>query len=159
MSYRGGYTLGACVVECHHATVAERELYLTLALLAGYLAGHGTVHLVGEPVLRCHSLKRECVGYIFLDILFVVGHILVGGLYSAVGESRFGRRAEHVAHCQVYGLNAVLLLEYEAVVACGLAHHIHRGAFALCDGPHIVEILLFQHHAHALLALVAYYLF
>ena len=45
------------------------------------------------------------------------------------------------------------------MVACGLAHHIHRGAFALRYGPYIFYVLFLQHHAHALLALVAYYLF
>ncbi len=155
MTDGGGYTLGAGVVECHHATVAEGELYLALTLLTGYLACHGAVHLVGEPVLRGHSLERESVGYIFFYIVFVVGSVLVGVYHSVVNQSGLGRRTKHVAHGQVDGFHTILLLKHKAMVACGLAHHIHRCAFAVGDGLDIFDVLLLQHHTHTLLALVA----
>ena len=39
MTDRGGNTLSACKVEGNYTTVAEWELNLALALLAGNLAG------------------------------------------------------------------------------------------------------------------------
>ena len=53
----GGDAFLAAVVESHHTAVAERQLYLTLALLTCYLASHGAVYLVGEPVLTCHCFE------------------------------------------------------------------------------------------------------
>ena len=39
MSESGGNTFHATIVERHDATIAQRQLYLTLALLAGNLSG------------------------------------------------------------------------------------------------------------------------
>ena len=66
MSQSGGDAFAAAIVEGHHTTVAQRQLYLALTLLAGYLARHGAVHLVGEPVFAGHSFQAEHL----LDIAF-----------------------------------------------------------------------------------------
>ena len=59
MAKGGGYAFPAPVVECHYSAVAERQLYLSLTLLTGYLSCHGTVNLVGEPVLAGYCLELQ----------------------------------------------------------------------------------------------------
>ena len=69
MAYRGCDTLRACIVESHHATVRERQLQLTLTLLARHPTRHRTVNLVGQPVLASHSLKLQHVLQVFRQLL------------------------------------------------------------------------------------------
>ena len=67
--------------------------------------------------------------------------------------------AEHLGHVQVEGLHAVGLLEGEVGIARGLADDIHRGTFTLSDLADVVDVLLVDEQAHALLTLVGNDLF
>ena len=59
MSQGSGNAFLATIVECHHTTVAQRELDFTLTLLAGNLTRHRTVDLVGQPVFAGHGLELQ----------------------------------------------------------------------------------------------------
>ncbi len=156
VAYRGGNAAGAGVVEGHHATVAQGQLQLALALLAGHFARHRTVDLVGEPVFAGHGLKLEHGGNVAVELRDAGCGILVVVHLGYVGHHGLGRAAKHVVHAQVDGLHAVGLLKDEAVVAGALAHYIEGGALALCYLVNVVEVFLMSHKAHALLRLVAY---
>ncbi len=77
MAYGGGDAGAACIVESHNAAVAERELYLALALLARHFAGNRAVNLVGEPILAGHGLEREHIAHICGEIALGVFRSLV----------------------------------------------------------------------------------
>ena len=61
---------------------------------------------------------------------------------------------EHLRHVEVEGTLPVGLHKREVRVAGGLAHHVHRGALALGNFAHVVEVFLLNEQAHALLTLV-----
>ena len=63
--------------------------------------------------------------------------------------------AEHLGHVEVEGLHAVALYEREVGVASGLADDIERGTLALGNAAHVVNVLLVDEQAHALLTLVS----
>ncbi len=67
MTERRGDTFASAIVECHHTTVAQRQLYASLTLLTCNLSRHRAVNLVGEPVLAGHGLKLEDVGEIVVQ--------------------------------------------------------------------------------------------
>ena len=143
MAQCSGDALLATVVESHHTTVRQWQLYLTLRLLAGYLARHRAVNLVGQPVLAGHSFELQHAVEVFINVVGRVGHVLVVVLDSLVDHHGLGRVAEHLCHVEVERLHAVALHKAEVGVACGLADDIQRGTLALSD-----------EQSHALLALV-----
>ena len=154
MSQRGGDTLLAAIVEGHDAAVAQRQLYLALTLLAGDLARHRAVHLVRQPVLAGHGLQLEHALEILFYLILSIGDIFIMTLHGLVAHDGLGRVAEHLCHVEVEGLHAVALLEREVGVAGGLADHVQRGALALGDLADVVDVLLVDEQAHALLTLV-----
>ena len=154
MADGGGDAFPTAIVEGYHATVGQRQLYLALALLAGYLARYGTVYLVGQPVLAGHGLHLQHALQVFLYLVLLVGHVVIVVLYGVVAHDGLGRVAEHLGHVEVEGLDAVALLEGEVGVAGGLADDIHRCALALGYLLHVLDVLLVDQQAHALLALV-----
>ena len=150
---RGHASLPA-IVQSHHAAVAQGQLDFALALLAGHLARHGTVHLVGQPVFASHGFEPQHAGHVFIQPGCIIRHILVSAFHSLVVHIRLGTVAEHLRHVQVERAHPVALLECEMRVAGRLAHDIHRGAFALGNLAHVVDVLLLDEQAHALLRLV-----
>ena len=156
MAYGGGDAAAAGVVESHHAAVAQRQLYLALALLTGHAAGYRAVYLVGKPVFAGHGFERQHVAHVVGELGLVIFRLLVAEAYGGVVHHRLGGVAKHVGHLQVYRFASLVVLEYEAMVAGGLADHIYRGALALSHTFHIGYILGIHHHTHALLALVAH---
>ena len=154
MTQRGGDTLASTVVEGHHAAVGERQLEGSLTLLAGYLARHRAVYLVGEPVFAGHSLYLEHAVQVLVYLVLCIGHILIVAHHGVVAHHGLGRVAEHMCHIEVERLLAVSLHEGEVGVARGLADHVERGTLALGYLAHVVQMLLVDKQAHALLALV-----
>ena len=61
---------------------------------------------------------------------------------------------EHLSHVEVERLHAVALLEREVSVAGCLAYNVQRSTLALCDATYMVDVLLVDEQAHALLTLV-----
>ena len=61
---------------------------------------------------------------------------------------------EHLRHVEVEGTLPVGLHKREVRVAGRLAHHVHRGALALGNLAHVVEVFLLNEQPHTLLALV-----
>ena len=145
----------AGVVEGYHAAVAQGQLQLALTLLAGDLAGHRAVNLVGQPVLAGHSLERQHILDILEEVGSVILRLLVDHVDGGVGHHGLGGVAKHVGHLQVDGLHPLAVGEYKTVVARGLADNIHRGALALGDTLHIGDVLGLDDEAHTLLTLVA----
>ena len=145
------------IVEGGHAAVAQRQLELTYALLTGYAARHGTVDLVRQPVLAGHSLQLEHTLQVFLDALRVIFHGCELSGYLVVADYCLGGGAEHIGHCQVDGLAAILLAEYEPIVAGGASYYVEGGLFALRYGTYLFDVLGAQDETHAFLALVADY--
>ena len=84
MTQRSGDTCLAAVVEGHDAAIAQRQLELAHALLAGNLARHGAVHLVGQPVLAGHGFQLEHVGQVFMKLGQLVGRHFVVTLHGLV---------------------------------------------------------------------------
>ena len=68
MTARGGNTLSAREVESNNAAVAERELNLALALLAGNLAGDLAIDLVGKPILAGNAFELKDGLYVVVEI-------------------------------------------------------------------------------------------
>ena len=79
MTKSGSDTLLSTIVESHNATVRQRQLNLTLALLTCNLTRYRTVYLVGQPILTCHSLKLQYAAYVFVEnvVLAVLRSLLV----------------------------------------------------------------------------------
>ena len=69
MAQCSGDALLATVVESHHTTVRQWQLYLALCLLAGHLARHRAVDLVGQPVLAGHSLELQDAVEVFVYLV------------------------------------------------------------------------------------------
>ena len=156
MAYRGGDTGAAAGVECNHTAVAQRQLNLALALLAGNLTRYRAVYLVGEPVFAGYGLELEHTLYILVELSLVVSYIFVRLGNRVVGHHRAGCLAEHVVHGQVDGFHPVGLTEYEAVVAGRLAHYVEGGALAVGYLTDAVNIFFVDDDTHALLTLVTY---
>ena len=147
-------TLAATIVERYHTTVGERQLNLTLALLACNLTCHRTVYLVREPVLTSHGLQLQHTLQIFIEPRGIVNHGLVESLHGRVAHDGLRRVAEHLCHIEVEGLRAIGLAEREVSIARSLTHHIKRSTFALGNLPHVVDVLLVDEQTHAFLTLV-----
>ena len=125
-----------------------------MTLLVRHLTRHGTIHLVGEPVFAGHCFEAKDVAQIGFEQRFVVNGGSVFALHRHIGHHRLGRVAEHLCHVEVEGAFAVGLFESEVRIARGFAHHIEGCAFALGNAAHVVDVLLLNEEAHALLALV-----
>ena len=154
MSQCGGDAFPSLVVESHHAAVGERQLQLSLALLACDFARHGAVDLVGEPVLARDGFKLQDSFDVFIDEVGVVGSVGVVAFHGAVHHDRLRGVAEHLSHIEVEGSHAVGLLEGEVGVARCLSHHVQGCALALGDACHMFDMFLVDEQSHALLALV-----
>ena len=124
MSECGCNTLLSTVIQSHHTTVAQRQLQFALALLAGHLAGYGTVHLVGEPILTSDSLQLQDTSHLLAQVILIILHVSVMALYGVVAHNGLGAVSEHLAYFQVEGTHAISLLESEVGIASGFAHHI-----------------------------------
>ena len=111
MAEGGGYTGVSAEVEGHHTTVAQRQLHLSLCLLAGNLTRHRTVDLVSEPVLTSHSLKLQHVIEVLVDVVDGVGCVLIVVNDGLVAHHGLGRMSEHLGHIEVERLHAIALLE------------------------------------------------
>ena len=164
-----GDALHAAIVESHHAAVRERQLYLPLALLTGYLARHRAVHLVGQPVFTGHGLHLQHALKIFSELLAGDGgdagisgftgfpriiHVLIVTLHGVVAHHRLWRMAKHLGYIQVEWLHPITLPEREVTIAGGLTNYIERCAFALSYLPHMIDMLLIYQQPHALLTLI-----
>ena len=149
-----GDTLAAAVVEGHDATVAQRELYPSLALLARYLARYGAVDLVGQPILAGDGLQLQHLGQVFVEQVVVGMDVGVGSCDGLVHHNGLRGVAEHLLDVEVERLHAVALGEAEVSVARRLAHHIHRRPLAFGDLAHVFEVLLVDEQAHAFLRFV-----
>ena len=156
MAQGSGNTFHSAIVEGNHTAVAQRQLDLTLTLLAGNLTRHRTVHLVGEPVLTGNGLQLEHVLDILLKGLSLgrVGGGSIMALYGLVHHIGLGRMTEHLGHIEVERLDAVALLEREVGIAGGLTDHIQRGTLALGNLAYMLDMLFVDEQAHALLTLV-----
>ena len=113
MSQGSGNALHSTVIQSHSTTVAQRQLQLTLTLLAGHAAAYTAVNLVGKPVLAAYSLKVEDIlempVYPFAVSKFGICSHLILALHSPVHHHRLGRRSEHLVHSQVKGTYTVSL--------------------------------------------------
>ena len=154
MTDGGGYALLATIIQSHHTAVAQRQLNLALTLLAGNLTRHGTVDLVGQPVLASHSLQLQHVLQISLYLVVRIGCILILPHHRLIVHVRLGRVAEHLCHIQVEGAHTVTLLESKMRIARRFAHHIQRCTLTLCNLTHVLNVLLVNQQTHALLTLV-----
>ena len=152
----------AAVIQCYNAAIGERKLKFALALLARYLARYASVNLVREPILAGNGLQLEHARYIFVECLAYVrvriAYVFVVPYYRVVPHVGLGRVAEHLRHVEVERLNAIALHETEVGVARGFADNIQRSALAFGYFAHVLDVLLVDEQAHALLALVGYYL-
>ena len=154
MSQGGGDTPLTAVVQSHHATVGEWQLYFTLTLLASYLARYRAVYLVGEPVFARHGLQLQHLIYITVYLVGTIGHVLIVARHGLIGHDGLGRVSKHLCHIQVERLHAIGLYEREVCVTSGLTHHIQRCALTLGDGLDVIQMSLVDEQSHALLALV-----
>ena len=154
MAEGGGDTFLAAVVEGYDAAVAQRQLYLALALLARYLSRHGAVYLVGEPVLAGYGLQLQHTLQVFFYLILCVGHVLIVALHGVVAHDGLRRVTEHLGNVQVEGLHTVALLEREVGVTGGLADDVQRGTLALGNLADMVNMFLVDEQTHALLTLV-----
>ena len=119
-----GYTLLATIVEGYDTTVAEWQLYASLALLACYLSRNRTVNLVCQPVLASHGFKLQHAVKVFVNLVLVVFHVVVMALNSSVHHHSLWRVAEHLCHVEVERSDTVSLLEGEVCVACCFTYYI-----------------------------------
>ena len=86
MTDGGGDTFLATIIEGHDTTVGQRQLYLSLTLLAGNLACHRAVDFVGQPVFTSHSLQLQHALEIIVKLRSVVFHILIMALHRVVAH-------------------------------------------------------------------------
>ena len=84
MTKSGCDTLLATIVEGYYTTVAQWQLYLTLALLTSNLTCYRTVYLIGQPVLTSHSLQLQYTVEVFINLILAVGHVLIVTFYSII---------------------------------------------------------------------------
>ena len=147
-------TLATTIVEGYHTTVGERQLNLTLALLACNLTCHRTVHLVREPVLTSHGLQLQHAFQIFIEPRGIVSHGLVESLHGSIAHDGLRRVTKHLCHIEVERLHAIGLAEREVSIARGLTDYIKRSTLALGNLTHVVDVLLVDEQAHAFLTLV-----
>ena len=77
MADGSGDTGVARIVERDHTAVAQRELNLSLALLARHTPCYGAVYLVCQPVLAGHGFEREHVAEILRQVLGGIFRLLV----------------------------------------------------------------------------------
>ena len=116
MTQSCGNTFASAVVQSHHSAVAQRQLQASLTLLAGYLTGHGAVHLVCEPVLTSYGLELQYVAYVLVEFLRLLCHVAIVGVcivafHSLVLHYSLGRVAEHLCHIEVERTHSVALYE------------------------------------------------
>ena len=90
VTQRGGDTALSTVVQGHYATVGQRQLQGALRLLAGYLACHRAVYLVGQPVFAGHCLHLQHPLQVGLQLRLVIGDALVVTLHALVHHHRLG---------------------------------------------------------------------
>ena len=91
MTDRGSDTGTTTEVDGHSTAVAQRQLDLTLTLLASYTARDGTVDLVRQPVLTSDPLLLQHLIEVVLDAGSVIaegGISLVDMLVDHVGLGR-----------------------------------------------------------------------
>ena len=156
MTYRSGDTGTPSVIERHHAAIAQRQLYLPLALLTGDFPGHRTVHFIGQPVLASHRFYLQHLLCIMTQILHIVIHIGIMLFYRMVVHICARRLAEHVFHGQVNRADAIGLLEDKTVVSRSLPDHIYGRTLAIGNPAHPFGIFLLNHHSHPFLAFVTH---
>ena len=154
MANSSGNTFLATIIECYHTAVAQRQLNLTLTLLAGNLTRHRTVHLVGQPVLTSHSFQLQHVLQISFYIVVGIRCILVFAHHCLVVHVGLGRVTEHLRHIQVERTHTITLLKSKVCVTRRFAHHIQRCTFTFSNLAHVFNVLLVNEQAHALLTLV-----
>ena len=151
----GRDTCLATVVEGNSAQVAQRQLQLALALLAGDLTRDGAVYLVGQPILAGDGLQLEHVLQVVVQLRLFINNRLISLLDRVVAHDRARWLTEHIFQLDVDRLDAIGLLEDELHVVGRLAYDVHRGALAVGDAFYPRHVLLLEQQAHALLALVA----
>ena len=154
MSDGCSHAVASAIVECHHATVGQRQLQFAHALLLGHPAGHTAVHLVRKPVFAGNGFQLEHAAEVCLGLTVVHTRVFILAFDGRIAHDGARRVAEHLVGAEVERLYAVFLHEAEATVAGSLADHVERGPLAagyLLDG---VDMLFVNQQAHALLALV-----
>ena len=159
MSQSRSDTFATAIVQRHHATIAQRQLYLSLTLLAGNLSRYRAVHFVRQPVLTSHSLQLQHVREIVVQLLLFVSDVLIMVRNGRISHNRLGRVSEHLRHIQVERFHTIALHEREMGIARRLTHHIHRCTFTFSNLPHLLNMLFVDEQAHTLLTLIGDNLF
>ena len=155
MSDRSCDTGFAPIVQGNGTEVAQRQLQLTLALLAGNTARYRTVHLVGQPVLAGYSFQLQDIFQIVMQFRFLINHRLVRFRNRMVFHNRARRLAEHIFQFDIDGLHSVCLFEDKLHVVRRLTDNIHRGTFAVGNAFHTLYVFFLQQETHALLTFVS----
>ena len=154
MSQCCGYSMSATIIKSHHSAVRERELQLSLTLLACHLSCDRTVHLVGEPVLARYSFQSEHLTHLAFDIIGGVWHVGILALHSMVTHDGLGRVSKHLAYFQVKWAYPISLFEGKVGISCGFTHHIEWCTLTLCYLAHMIDMMFIDEQSHALLTLV-----
>ena len=154
MTNGSGNTFLTTIIQSYHTAVAQRQLNLTLTLLAGNLTCHRTVHLVGQPVLTSHSFQLQHILQISFYIVVGIRCILVFAHHCLVVHISLGRVTKHLCHIEVERTDTIPLLESKVCITRRFAHHIQRRTFTLGNLTHVFDVLLVNEQAHALLTLV-----
>ena len=151
MTECGSNTLMTTIIQGYNTTVREWQLNLTLTLLAGNFTCDRAVNLIGQPVLAGHSFQLKHALEVFLHLIYTIRNILIFALNGLICHDCLWRMTEHLSHVQVEWLDTIALDKREVGIACGLTDNIHRCTLTLSNLLHVVEMLLVNEQAHALL--------
>ena len=133
-------------------------MQLADTLLLSDTTCHGTVNLVGEPVLAGDSLKLQHFLKVLVHITLGIAYLLEFVFFMIVVKDGFRRTTEEVGNLHIYRSLAFLALEAETFVACHLAHLVERSTLTLGSAFYQLNILCRCQQTHALLRLITYYL-
>ena len=159
MTDRGRDTSFSTVIQCYGTQVTQRQLQFTLTLLTGDLTCYGTVHLIGQPVLTCHSFQLKYVFQIMMQFRFFVNDRSICFFHRMILHDRSGRFTEHIFQLDIDRLHTVSLLEYKFHIVSRFTNHIHRRTFTVSDTSYAGHIFFFHQQAHTFLAFVTNYFF
>ena len=146
----------ATVIQSHDTAVAQRQLDFTLALLACHFARHGTVYFIGQPILTSHGLQTQYTSHVFIQLGFIIRHVLILTLHRIVAHVRLRTVAEHLRHIQIKRTHAIGLLESKVRVAGRFTDHEHRCTLAFGYLTHVFDMFFLNQQSHAFLRFVGY---
>ena len=147
-------TFFTTIVEGYDTAVGEWQLDFALALLTSNLTRHGTVHLVGQPVLASHSLQLKHLLQVFIYLVERIRHVLVLAHHGLILHICLWRMSKHLTHFQVERTHTISLFESEMCITRCLTHHIQWSTLTLSNLAHMLNVLFLNEQAHALLTFV-----